>query len=159
MEHFQRKNLRNRRDSMQSQNEEQQTGKRELIGEIRAKIVSTTIKELTPQGVKLEVNGEGGMTGPQLNAKLVETINVLQKMDGSMEWDDKAIFMTMDGDTLVASGKGTGKATSPTTYRGEAIGVLMTQSPKLESLNGKKFTTEVTGDRATGEYNIKLWSM
>ena len=158
MEYFARTNLRDNKGAMQSQKNERQMGTGELIGEIRAKIVSQTIKELTPQGAKLEINGEGGMTGPQLNAKLLETINVLQKMDGSMEWEDKAIFMAVEGDTLFASARGTGKATGPT-FRGEAIGVLMTQSPKLESLNGKKFKTEVTGDRASGDYQVKLWTM
>jgi hypothetical protein len=155
-EYFARTNLRDRRDSMQSQREEEQMGKGELLGEIRAKIVSQTIKEFTPLGAKLEVNGEVGMIGPQLNAKLLETINVFQKMDGLMEWEDKAIFMTVEGDTLVASARGKGKVTGPTTFWGEAIGVLITQSPKLESLNRKKFTTEVTGDRATGEYHVNL---
>ena len=96
---MQEQTLKDRRDSMQSEREEEQMGKGELLGEIRAKIVSQTIKEFTPLGVKLEINGEGGMTGPQLNAQLLETISLFQKMDGSMEWEDKAIFTTMEGDT------------------------------------------------------------
>jgi hypothetical protein len=141
------------RPSMQSQNT-----KKELLGEARAKIVSQTIKELTPFGVKIETNGEGSLTGPHLNAKLIETINIFQKTDGTFEWEDKAIIATIEGETIITAGRGTGKATGPATFLGEGEGLLMTQSPRLASMNGKRVRTEVSGDRVTGEYHVKLWA-
>jgi hypothetical protein len=141
------------RPSMQSQNT-----KKELLGEARAKIVSQTIKELTPLGVKIETNGEGSLTGPHLNAKLIETINIFQKTDGTFEWEDKAIIATIEGETIITAGRGTGKATGPATFLGEGEGLLMTQSPRLASMNGKRVRTEVSGDRVTGEYHVKLWA-
>ena len=134
----------------------EEVGKGELVGEIRAKIVSTTIKELTPLGVKLEYNGEGGLTGSKINSRHLETANVFQKMDGTFEWDTKAIETTMEGDVVVASVRGTGKNTGPTTVWGEGEGLFMTQSPRLSSLNGLRTKVEVSGDLATGDYQVKI---
>jgi hypothetical protein len=144
---------------MQSQKEVEQKERGELFGEIRAKVVNRTIKELTPLGVKLEVNGEGGLTGKILNSKHLETITEFLKTDGTFEWDTKAIEMTMEGEVVVASARGTGKATGPTTIWGEGEGVYMTQSPRLASLNGQRVKVEVTGDQASGDYHVKIWSM
>lgn len=138
---------------MQSQNT-----KNELLGEARAKVISQTIKELTPLGVKIETNGEGSLTGSHLNAMLIETINIFQKTDGTFEWEDKAIMTNVEGETIFAAGRGSGKATGPSSFLGEGDGLLMTQSPRLVSLNGKRVRTEVSGDRVTGEYVVKLWS-
>jgi hypothetical protein len=63
----------------------EEIGKGELVGEIRAKVVSRTIKELTLLGVKLEINGEGGLTGNKLNSKHLETVSEFLKSDGTFE--------------------------------------------------------------------------
>ena len=142
---------------MQAQKAEE-IGKGELIGEVRAKIVSRTIKELTPLGAKLELNGEGGLTGPRLNSQHLETVNEFLKMDGTFEWDTKVIETTMDGDVVVGSTRGSGKPTGLTTIWGEGEGLFMTQSPKLSSLNGLRIRVELTGDQASGEYQVKIRS-
>jgi hypothetical protein len=134
----------------------EELGKGELIGEIRAKIVSTTIKELTPLGAKLELNGEGGLTGAKINTRHLETVNVFQKMDGTFEWDTKALDITMEGETLVDSIRGSGKSTGPTTMGGEGEGLFMTQSPKFSLLNGQRIKVELNGDRVSGDYQVKI---
>jgi hypothetical protein len=131
-------------------------GKGELIGEIRAKVVSRTIKELTPLGAKLELNGEGGLTGAKINTRHIETVNVFQKMDGTFDWDTKSLETTMEGDIVVGSARGSGKSTGPTTMWGEGEGLLMTQSPRLQWLNGQRTKVELTGDQASGDYQVKI---
>jgi hypothetical protein len=144
---------------MQSQKAaEEEISKGELIGEIRGKVVSRTIKELTPLGAKLELNAEGGLTGPKLNSKHLETVNEFLKTDGTFEWETKAMEMTMEGDVIVGSARGTGKPTGATTFWGEGEGLYMTQSTRLASFNGLRVKVEVTGDQATGEYVVKVRS-
>jgi hypothetical protein len=134
----------------------EELSKGELIGEIRAKVVSTTIKELTPLGAKLQYNGEGGLTGAKINSRHLETADIFQKTDGTFEWETKAIESTMEGDMVVASVRGSGKFTGPTTLSGEGAGLFMTQSPRLAWLNGQNVKVEVTGNLASGDYQVKI---
>ncbi len=131
--------------------------KGELLLEIQGKTVSRTIKEITPHGVKLEMNNEGQCTG-KLNANELNTINVFMKPDGTNEWENKGILNTRDGDMVVVSSRGTGHMSSPNTgaWQGEAI--FMTQSPKLAWLNTTKGWIEGSGDMATGTYKGKIYA-
>jgi hypothetical protein len=133
-----------------------QTG--ELLGEIRGKTVTRTIKEITPLGVRLELNNEGKFVGGKYVANRIETVSVFQKLDGSLEWESRAIDVTAEGDTIVSSGRGTGKATGPVTISAEGDTVYMTQSPKLAWLNTTKGRVEVTANNQTGEFEIKVRS-
>lgn len=131
----------------------------ELLGEVRAKVTSQTIKELTPLGVKIEFNGEGQFAGGKLNSRHLETTSMFQKPDGTFEWEAKAMEATMDGEMAVFNGKGTGKSTGPSTIWGEGDGIYMTRSPGLAWLNGLRVRVEVTGDRVTRDYSIKVRMM
>jgi hypothetical protein len=62
----------------------------------------------------------------------------------------------MDGDVLVASTRGSGKPTGPTSVWGDGEGLLMTQSRRLSLLNGLRVRVELTGDLATGDYQVKI---
>src|SRR5579859_6091908 len=115
-----------------------QVEKGALLGKLRSKMVSRTIRELTPLGARLEINGEGQFVGGKFEARHLETINVFQKMDGTFEWETKLLDTTAEGDVLVGTFKGTGKATGPSSIWGEGEGIYMTQSPKLAWLNGVK---------------------
>ena len=42
----------------------------------------------------------------------METTDVKMKMDGTNEWESRSIEMTKEGDVIMISGKGTGKATT-----------------------------------------------
>ena len=134
-----------------------QISKGELLFEISGKTVSRTIKEITPHGVRLQMNDEGQVTG-KLNANQMNTINLFLKPDGTNEWEGKALINTREGDMVVVSSKGTGAMANPTTgtWQGEAF--FMTQSPKLSWLNNSKGWIEGSGDMATGTYRGKVYA-
>jgi hypothetical protein len=134
----------------------QKTG--ELLGEIRGKTVSRSIKDITPLGIRLELNNEGKFVGGKYVANHLETVNVFQNLDGTLQWEAKALEVTAEGDAVVISGRGTGKATGPATLWAEGEIVYMTQSPKLAWLNGTKGRNEVTANNQTGEFEIKVYS-
>ena len=105
-----------------------QMSKGELLFEIQGKTISSTIKEITPHGVRIEMNDEGQTTG-KINGGALNTVSVFLKPDGTNEWEGKALNTTKEGDMLVMSSKGTGHMANPTTgaWQGEVF--FMTQSP------------------------------
>lgn len=118
--------------------------------EQRSKTVSTSVREITPEGVKLEMNWQGKATG-KVDGMTTGTTTIISKPDGSSTWEDKMIGMTAKGEMFVAWGKGTGKMTSPgiTTWEGESQ--AMSQSPSFAWLNNLKFKSTGTADLAKGE--------
>src|SRR6058998_3079744 len=74
-----------------------QMSKGELLFEIQGKTISSTIKEITPHGVRLEMNDEGQTTG-KINGAAINTINIFLKPDGTNEWEGKALGTTREGD-------------------------------------------------------------
>jgi len=111
--------------------------KGELIVELKSKNTTTTIKDFTPAGVRLEFNAEGEVKG-SFNAAHMETVSVLAKSDGTNEWEAKVIEMTKDGDMVIAMSKGTGRQESPTVGRFEGDVTFQTSSKKLAWLNTTK---------------------
>jgi hypothetical protein len=142
------------RKTMQTQT--QKTG--ELLGEIRGKTVSRTIKDITPLGLRLELNNEGKFVGGKYTANHIETVSVFQSLDGTMQWESKGLDMTTEGETVVISGRGTGKATGPVEIRAVGEVVYMTQSQRLGSLNTTKSRVEITANNQTGEVDIKVYT-
>jgi hypothetical protein len=138
------------------QTQTQATG--ELLGEIRGKTVTRTIKDITPLGVRLEINNEGKFVGGKYVSNHVETVSIFQNLDGTFEWEAKGLDVTNEGETVVTSGRGTGKATGPATILAEGNLVYMTQAPKLAWLNTTKARAVVTGNNQTGEFEIKVYS-
>jgi hypothetical protein len=138
------------------QTQTQKTG--ELLGEIRAKTVSRTITEIAPLGVRLELNNEGTFVGGMYTASHLETVSVFQNLDGTMQWESKGLDMTTEGETVVISGRGTGKSTGPATIRAEGETVYMTQSQRLGSLNTTKARVEINANNQTGEVDIKVYT-
>ena len=136
---------------------EKAMNKNEAMAEIKEKILSTTIKEITPFGIKLELNLEGQLTGELYTAHHMETVSLVQNVDGSFESEARAIENTRDGDMLVISYRGSGKQTGPTTMWGESEGIIMTQSKRLSQLNNARVKTEVTADVASGEVVVKYF--
>jgi hypothetical protein len=112
--------------------------------------VTTTIRDITPEGVKMEINYQGKISG-KFAGMTTGTTTVIAKPDGSSTWEDKLMGMTEKGDMFVAWGKGTGKMTTPgvTTWEGESQ--TMSQSPSLSWLNNMKFKGTGTADLAKGE--------
>ena len=131
--------------------------KGELLLEVQGKTITRTIKELSPLGVKIEMNDEGQTTG-KYNAAHMETVTVFLKTDGTNEWETKGIQTTRDGDFVVVAGRGTGRSTGPTTATWQGDVHFMTQSPKLAWLNTTKGWVEGTGDMAAGTFHGKVYA-
>ena|ERR1700676_3188816 len=134
-----------------------QNKKGELIGEVRGKSVTTTIKEVSPFGVRFSTNGTGQFTG-KYTASQMETVNVSLNLDGSSSYESKALQNTLEGDFIVITTRGTGRSTGPTTVAFEGDAVFMTQSKKLAWLNTSKGWIEGSTNNATGEYSIKFYT-
>ncbi len=131
--------------------------KGELLFELHGKTVTTPIKEISPNGVRLEMNDVGEVKG-KYNAARMETVNVLVKTDGTNEWETKAIENTKEGDMVVVWGNGKGRSTGPTTASWEGEVHAMTMSPRLSWLNNTTSWVEGSGDRAKGEYSAKVYA-
>jgi hypothetical protein len=135
---------------MQSQ-EEVQKEEGALFGESKLKIVTTTVKEMSPHGLRLEVNQQGQFAGGMYNAREISTLNLLLKMDGTYDWEIKIVQTTPEGDILVGSGLGIGGVTSSGKLWAKGESLLMTQSQRLSSLNMTKLRLQATADMQTGE--------
>ncbi len=129
--------------------------KGELIAEIKGKMHSWTIKEVTQSGVKMEVNDMGQITG-KYNANFMETISINRKPDGTSTWEGRGIHNS-GADMVVVTGKGTARQ-SPTTTTWEGELTYMTKSPNLAWLNNTKGWIEGTANQAEDQFTAKVYS-
>ncbi len=118
--------------------------------EIHDKSVTTTVRDISETGIKLEQNSTSQVKG-RVNGVGMSTVNFKLKKDGSSEWQLKGIMNTMEGDLVAVWGGGTGKATGPTTAAWTGEVHFMSTSPKLAWLNNVKGWVEGSGDQAKGE--------
>ena len=130
--------------------------KGELLYEVHSKNVTTTIKELSPLGVRLQSNSAGEAQG-KYNAAVIATVNILQKPDGTLDYELKAVHSTKDGDSWVTAGKGVGRVTGPGKSEGEGELTFMTMSPRLSALNDTKGWLEATVE-ADGTITGRVYS-
>ena len=131
--------------------------KGELLYEVHSKNVSVTIKDIGTNGLKLEMNDRGEVSG-KLQGGHIDTVNVNAKLDGSSEWQVKSIMNTKDGDTVLVWGGGKGKSTSAQTATWDGELHFITQSPKLSWLNNSTGLVEGQGNMATGESSAKIYA-
>jgi hypothetical protein len=131
----------------------------EVIAKTQEKILSRTIKEITPFGVRLELNLEGPTTGDLYTAHHMETVSIFQKTDGSFDSEARAIESTKDGDVFVISYRGAGKQTGVSTLRAEGVGIIMTHSKRFSYLNNAQVRVEANADLATGELQLNSYKM
>ena len=125
----------------------------ELMLEIQDKAIVTIIKEFTNEGAKIQFNSVGQVKG-RYNAMHTETVDILQKMDGTNEWESRAIDTTSEGDIIMISGKGMGRME---TFQGEYM--FMTNSKNLSWLNSSKAYAEGTSDMRNGGASIKVYAV
>ena len=130
--------------------------KDELLGEGKWKTTTVTVKEFTPVGVRIEYNMEGDITG-RINGHSIGTVNGLIRPDGSSEYEGRAITTTLDGDVVLVTAKGKGRAGGPI-VRSESEDSFITSSSKLAWLNNTKGHSEVTYNRLTGEGHSKCYA-
>ncbi len=132
--------------------------KGDLIVEQRGRRVSLSIRDITPDGVNLELNFEGQSKG-KVEGRYYGTSNLVQKIDKTIELDTKIIETTHDGEMLVYYGKGHGKMTGPDGTSWQAEVQFMTMSPKYSWLNGKKALVEGVTNIPKGEMQAKIYEL
>jgi hypothetical protein len=127
--------------------------KREMIAEIKERANAVIIKEFNPDGAIIEYNSSGEAKG-KYHANHLETADVKMKMDGTNEWEMRAMEITKEGDVVMISGKGTGQQNN---FTGEFT--YMTNSPRLSWLNNTKALVEGTTDMKNNEATLRVWQM
>jgi hypothetical protein len=138
------------------QTSEKTKTKGDLILEIHDKTTTTTVRDISESGVKLEQNSVSQAKG-KLNAQGMSTVSFTLKTDGSNEWEMKGVMSTQQGDFLAVWGNGTGKQTGPTTAEWTGEVHFMSQSPKLSWINNMTGWVEGSGDQAKGEAWGKIY--
>ena len=129
----------------------------EFFGELAEKTTSVTIREFTPDGVRMSYNLQGTMKG-QYDAAHMETVDATFKSDGTYEFVARGIDQTTDGEMILVMGKGTGRQVSPTSVQAEGEATYMTQSKKFDWLNSAKGRFEGTFNAASGEFVAKIFA-
>jgi len=132
-----------------------QKSKGELIAEMKGKSGSWTLKEVGKNGVVMEVNDSGEITG-KYNAQFMETTTIHMKPDGSMTWEGRGM-QNSGADMIIVTSKGTAHRT-PTTTTWEGDVTFMTQPPKLSWLNNTKGWTEGTANQADQTFTAKVYA-
>ena len=122
-----------------------------MIAEIKERTNAVIIKEFNPDGAIIEYNSSGEVKG-KYHANHLETADVKMKMDGTNEWEMRAIEMTKEGDVVMITGKGTGQQNN---FTGELT--YMTNSPRLSWLNNTKARVEGITDMKNNEATLKVW--
>ncbi len=138
---------------MQAQTEKM---KGKLASEFQAKNITTTIKEVSPNGARVETNYVGEMRG-EIDARYTQTVSGQLKPDGNGEWESKSIMNTTEGDLVFVFGNGKTRTTSANTASIEGELRYMTTSPRLSRLNNATRRIEAELNRATGEYRGKAY--
>jgi hypothetical protein len=131
--------------------------KGELLWELKGKNVNTTIKDIGPNGIHMEMNDRGEFNG-KIHGNHIDTVTVNQKTDGTNDWQLKSIMTTHEGDMVVVWGGGKGRMANATTGNWEGELHFMTQSPRLSWLNNSSGWAEGTGDMAKGESHGKIYA-
>jgi len=122
-----------------------------MIAEIKERTDAVIIKEFSPDGAMIEYNSSGEVKG-KYHANHLETVDVKMKMDGTNEWEMRAIEMTKEGDLVMITGKGTGQQNN---FTGEFM--YMTNSPRLSWLNNTKARVEGSTDMKNNEATLRVW--
>ena len=130
--------------------------KGELISEFKGKTHSWTIKEVGKNGVTMEMNDMGEITG-KYNANFMETNAIHIKSDGTITWEGRGIHNS-GPDMIVVTGKGTARNPTPTTTTWEGELTYMTQAPKLAWLNNTKGWTEGSANMTDQTFTAKVYA-
>ncbi len=77
----------------------------ELLLELKSKNTTRSVKDFSPEGIRLESNLEGEAKGVY-NATFYATITMLVKPDRTIDYEVRQIHTTSDGDTVLVYYKG-----------------------------------------------------
>jgi len=133
-----------------------QQAKGEVIAELRGKTDSFSIKDISSNGVKMENNDVGQITG-KYQANFMETVSIHMKTDGTSEWEGKSIQMA-GKDMVVATSHGKGRQNADGTVSFEGDVKYMTQSPNLSWLNTTKGWIEGSASQADQTFSAKIYA-
>ena len=126
--------------------------------EVKQKMTAIIIKEFSKEGVKIQSNAMGKVTG-QYAGRHLETIDILQKQDGSNQWESRIIQTTTDCDVIMIAAKGIGKQETLTTLRFQGEGTFITPSKRLSSLSSARCWIEGTNDLENNEATFVIYTM
>lgn len=129
----------------------------EFLGELVEKTTSVTLREFTPEGVRISYNLQGQVKG-QYDAAHIETVDAMFKPDGTYDFEARGMDQTKDGDMVLIRSKGTGRQLSPTSVHAEGESIFQTQSTKLGWLNSAKTRFEGTYNTDSGEFIAKVFT-
>ncbi len=131
--------------------------KREPIVEIKEKVDSITIKEFNQNGAIMQYNSSGEVKG-RYHAIHMETSDVNLKMDGTMDWQVRAIESTKEGDTIMITGNGTGMMEAES-YKGSIKGeiVYMSNSSRLSWINNLRADVDGEFDLKDKDLSMKIY--
>ena len=113
-----------------------------FLVEVKQKMTAIIIKEFSQDWIRIQSNAMGKVTG-KYSGRHLETIDILQKQDGSNQWESRIIETTVDGDVILIVAKGTGKPNGMSTLSFQREGTIM-RVKKLSSLNSVKCWIEGT---------------
>jgi len=130
--------------------------KEELLLELTSKNTTRSIKDFSPEGIRLESNLEGEAKGVY-NAKFYATITMLVKPDRTIDSEVRQIHTTSDGDTVLVYYKAASSIVSPTQNKFARETTFQTSSKKLAWLNGIKSRHEGEYNPVTGEQNLRVY--
>jgi hypothetical protein len=129
----------------------------EFLGELVEKTTSVTIREFTPEGVRMSYNLQGTVKG-QFEAAHMETVDALFKPDGTYDFESRGLDLTTAGEMILVRAKGIGRMVSPTSIHAEGEATYQTTAKNLEWLNSAKGRFEGTYDQNTGEFIAKVFA-
>jgi len=131
--------------------------KREPIVEIKEKIDAITIKEFNQNGAMLQYNSSGEVKG-RYHGIHMETTDVTFKMDGTMDWQVRAIESTKDGDNIMITGNGTGMMEADS-YKGTLKGEIlyMSNSSRLTWINNLRADVDGEFDLKDKDISMKIY--
>jgi hypothetical protein len=129
----------------------------EFLGELAEQTTSVTIREFTPDGVRISYNLQGTVKG-QFEAATLETVDALLKPDGTYEFEVRGLDQTTAGDMILIRGQGMAKMISPTSVHAEGSLTYQTMSKALEWLNSAKGRFEGTYDQTNGQFIAKVFA-
>ena len=131
-------------------------GAEELLLDLTSKNTTRTIKDFSPEGIKLESNLEGTAKGVY-DATFYATITMLVKPDRTIDYEARQIHTTSDGDTVLVYYKGSSIIESPTHNKFVGLTTFQTGSKKLAWLNGVKARHEGEYDPVAGENDFRVY--
>jgi hypothetical protein len=134
----------------------QQQSKGEVIAELKGKTDSFSIKDISANGIKMENNDVGQITG-KYQANFMETVSIHMKTDGTSEWEGKGIQM-VGKDMVAATSRGKGHTTADGKIWFEGEQKYMTQAPSLSWLNTTKGWIEGTANQADQTFTAKVYA-